>query len=126
MRRMTAELDGLRFDMAATFEAAAEIADSVADPMAIAREAALEGQMLRAGMPYNPRWVFTVRNIPQILHIGAKAAGEKITLSDMQNAVFNAGFVDAREIASAYLAMIVTPNSQRPPEASKKEQPPGE
>jgi hypothetical protein len=109
---MTAEFGGLRFELAANFGAARDIAKQVADPLAIAREAALEAMMAQVGQVYHPKFSFTVDNVPVILHIGAKAAGEKVTLAEVQDVVFNAGFLVGKAIASDYLALIVTPRSE--------------
>lgn len=112
MRSMTAELGGLRFELAANFGAARDIAKQVADPLAIAREAALEAMMAQVGQVYHPKFSFTVDNVPVILHIGAKAAGEKVTLAEVQDAVFEAGLLIGKAVASDYLALIVTPRSE--------------
>lgn len=112
MRSMTAEFGGLTLELAATFGAARDIAKQVADPLAIAREAALEAMI----PGYNPKFAFTVDNVPLIISIGAKAAGEKATLAQIQEAVFDAGFLAGKGIASDYLALIVTPRNQETPD----------
>lgn len=112
MRSMTAEFGGLRLELAATFGAARDIAKQVADPLAIAREAALEAMMAQVGQVYHPKFSFTVDNIPMLIHIGAKAAGEAVTIKDVQEAVFDAGLLVGKSIASDYLALIVTPRSE--------------
>lgn len=112
MRAMTAEFGGLRLELAATFGAARDIAKQVADPLAIAREAALEAMMAQVGQVYHPKFTFTVDNIPVLIHIGARAAGEKVTLAEIQDAVFEAGLLVGKSIASDYLALIVTPRSE--------------
>lgn len=121
MRSMVAEFGGLRLELAATFGAARDIAKHVADPLAIAREAALEAMITG----YNPKFGFTVENVPLIISIGAKAAGEKATLAEIQEAVFDAGFLVGKSIASDYLALIVTPRNQETPDnvAEGKDQP---
>jgi len=121
MRTMTAEFGGLRIDLAATFGAAREIARQVADPLAIAREAALEAMMGQVGQVYHPKFAFTVDNVPVIIHIGAKAAGEKVTLAEVQDAVFDAGLLVGKGVASDYLALIVTPRGQETIEGGDKE-----
>jgi len=125
MRSMTAEFGGLRLELAATFGAARDIAKQVADPLAIAREAALEAMMGQVGQVYHPKFSFTVENVPVIIHIGAKAAGEKATLAQIQEAVFEAGLLVGKSVASDYLALIVTPRNQETPDESGegKEQP---
>lgn len=114
MRELTIEHDGKTYTLAATFKASMEIADKIADPLTIAREAALEHAMLQARMPYRPSFEFTVRNVPQLLHIGMKAAGEKVTLEQVQEIVFDKGLVHARLWAADYLALIVEPKPTKP------------
>lgn len=122
MRSMTAEFGGLRLELAATFGAARDIAKLVADPLAIAREAALEAMMAQVGQVYHPKFSFTVDNIPMLIHIGARAAGENVTLKDVQEAVFDAGLLVGKSIASDYLALIVTPRSEETQPDEGKEQ----
>lgn len=112
MRSMTAEIGDLRLELAATFGAAREIAKRVSDPIGIAREAALEAMLADVGQVYHPKFSFTVENVPVLIHIGAKAAGETVTLAEIEEAVFAAGLLVGKAVASEYLALIVTPRSQ--------------
>lgn len=123
MRSMTAELAGRHIDLAATFGAAREMSQKVGDPIAIAREAQLEAAMGAAGMVYHPKWVFTVENVPAVLHIGAKAAGSKMTLAEMQDVVMEAGFLEAKAVALEYIALIITPKAQEQVESDKEAKP---
>lgn len=113
-RDLTIEHDGEEYILAATFKASIELADKVADPLEIAREAALEAAMLNARMPYRPKFQFTVRNVPVILHIGMKAAGSKLKLADVEELVFDKGLVHARLWAADYIALIVEPKPSIP------------
>lgn len=115
MRTHVCTLAGETLELTANFAASIEIAKQIADPLLIAREAALEAMMLAKSFPYNPRWAFTVENVPKLLHIGLKASGSKMTLERLQEIVFEAGFADARDEATEYLALIVGP---RPEEQS--------
>lgn len=114
MRTMTIEHNGETYTLAATFGASVEIADKVEDPLTIAREAALEAAMLQARMPYRPKFDFTVRNVPQILHIGLKAGGSDLTLAQVQEIVFDKGLVHSRLWAADYIALIVEPKPAKP------------
>ena len=114
MRTMTIETGGETYELAATFKASLEIADKVADPLTIAREAALEAAMLKVRIPYQPKFTFTVRNVPVILHAGLKAAGSELKLADIEELVFEAGFVTSRLWAADYLALIVEPKPHKP------------
>jgi hypothetical protein len=112
MRKLSASLGGHEFQLAATFGAASDMADQVGDPLAIAREAQLEAMLSETGQVYHPKWQFSIRNVPTILHIGMKAAGSDMSLSKVQDMVVENGFMEAKAIALDYIAMIVTPKSQ--------------
>jgi hypothetical protein len=114
MRTLTIEHDGEEHELAATFGASVELADRVGDPMFIAREAALEATMMQARIPYQPKFVFTVQNVPEILAIGLKAAGSKLKKREIEEMVFDAGFLHARKWAADYLALIVEPKPTVP------------
>lgn len=109
MRKMTAEICGEERDLVASFAASVEINEKVADPLLITREAAIESVMLAQGIAYSPKWRFTVKNVPQIVHIGLKAAGDKVKLPDVQEWCFEVGFPQAQAVASEYIAMISRP-----------------
>lgn len=112
MREITVDLGGEELTLAATFKASVEVSDRVGDPLIIAREAAIESMMAQSGMAYEPRWKFTVKNVPEIIWIGAKAAGDKRKIEDIQELVFAVGFLTAKDVASRYLAAIVSPTSE--------------
>jgi len=109
MREYTCTLAGEALELTANFKASMEIAKEVGDPLMIAREAALEAMMLAKSFPYNPRWSFTIENVPQLLHIGVKMSGSKITLEHIQELVFDEGFASSRDHAIEYLSLIVGP-----------------
>lgn len=114
MRKYECKMGGEELVLVANFAASLEIANKVADPLKIAREASLEQMMMEKGIPYNPKWGFTVENIPEILHIGLKAADSKLSLSRVQELVFEVGFAAARDHAMEYLALIVGPAPEEP------------
>lgn len=113
MRKMAAEIGGEDRDMVATFAASVEIAEKVADPLMMTREAAIESVMLAQNIPYTPKFRFTVENIPQIICIGLKAAGEKVKLSDVQEWCFDMGFPTSQVIASEFIALITRPAPEK-------------
>lgn len=118
MRKYTCTLGGKKLELVANFKASIEIAKEVGDPLMIAREAALEAMMISKSFPYNPRWSFSVESVPQILHIGLKAAGSKMTLEQLQDLVFEEGFAAARDHSIEYLSLIIGPSAEEPPENS--------
>lgn len=118
MRELELELGSEKIKVSATFKASMELAQKVGDPLYIAREATLESMMMEKGLPYTPKWMFTVDNIPTILHIGVQAAGSNKTLEQMQEMVFDAGFANARTAAIEYIGIIVGPTPEETVEGS--------
>lgn len=112
MRKIKATLGDHDIELAITFGAAAELHDKVGDPLAIAREAQVEAMLASTGQVYHPRWEFSIKNVPVIIHEGMKAAGSKLKLSEVQDIVSDAGFMEAKAIALDFIAAIVTPKSQ--------------
>lgn len=117
MREMTATLGGQQLVLAATFKASMEVANTVGDPLTIMREAALESMFLDQGIPYEPKWRFTVANVVQLIMIGLKAAGSTMKQDEVQDLIFEAGFLAGKEVAADYLARIAGP---QPEEVSDK------
>lgn len=118
--------DGSEHTMTATFAASMEIAEKVADPLYIAREAAVEAAI---GPGYQPKFRFTVQNVVTTIHIGIKAGGGNLSIKQVQELVFEMGLRESMELASRYVAMIITPKSERVQDAADdapKEAAPGE
>lgn len=125
-RELIADLAGRRFSLVATWRASEEIANRVADPIFIQREAALVQMNAEIGLPYQPRFSFSVSNVAEIIWIGAKAGGEKVGLEEVKDAVFEGGYEAATRIASEYLELILGPKPTVEVEASKETPAPGE
>jgi hypothetical protein len=111
-RRMTATLAGEEVTLAATFDAAGEIMEKVADPLAIARDAAAEQSFAAMGVVYDSRFKWNVKNIPQVIHIGMKAAGDKRDLKAVQQLVFDHGLIECQAVAIEFVLILVTPHSE--------------
>lgn len=112
MRSITLTFGEKEYKLSANFKASLEIANTVADPMKMSREAAVEAMMLDRGFTYEPKFYFTVENVAQILWIGAKTSDKRVTLEDIQEAVFEEGFFSARDKAVEYLGLIIGPRPE--------------
>ena len=112
MRDLTKELGGQELRLVATFGASMKLAEKVGDPLTIMREAALESMFIGMGIPYEPKWRFTVKNVPEIIHIGLEAAGSSMKLKEVQDLVFEAGFGPSRDFAVEYIALIAGPKPE--------------
>src|SRR5210317_350035 len=108
MREIHITLAGKPFTLRATFAASMEIAETVADPIFMIKEISQEASFAEAGLPYSPNFELNVYNIPQVLWIGAKAAGNKITLEEMNELVFETGFYECRGHAISYITKMVS------------------
>ena len=111
-RRMTVTLAGEEVTLAATFDASMEILEKVHDPLAIAKDAALEMQMAAMGHVYDARFKWTMRNVPLVIWAGMKAAGDKRPLGEVQELAFQHGMIESAAIAIEFVTMLVTPNSE--------------
>jgi len=109
MRKYSCTIADESVELVANFAASMEIAKQVGDPLMIAREAALDAMMMEKGFPHNPKWAFTIENVPLLLHIGIKAGDSKMALGRVQELVFEEGFAKSRDTAIEYLALIVGP-----------------
>jgi len=112
MREINTKIGGKRVKLVASWRASIDVAEQVADPLMIVREAMKEQAFAAKALTYKPAFVFTPENIVQILHIGAVAGGYEGDLDDMGELVFKHGFMEAELIAGEYLGIIVTPNSK--------------
>lgn len=111
-RRMTATLAGEEVTLAATFDAASEIKRKVHDPIAIARDAATEQSLASQGIVYDARFKWDVDNVPLVIHIGMKAAGDKRDLKAVQEMVFDHGLIESSGLAVQFVTILVTPHSE--------------
>lgn len=124
MREITINLGGQELRLVATFAASLKIAEKVGDPLTIMREASLEAMFLSLQIPYEPKWRFTVENVPMILWIGLNAAGSPLKLPEVQELVFEAGFGQSKSAAVEYLTIIAGPKPEETTETDGT--PPGE
>jgi hypothetical protein len=123
MRKLTETLAGRELTFAATFDASMEICDKIRDPMEIVQISATTQMMRAHQIDYTPEWAFDTVNIPIILHIGAKAAGEDISLKQMQELVFEHGFYNSMAVATDYVGIIIGPVAEDSGEDSGEKEP---
>ena len=125
MREMNTALGSKELRLVANFRASMQIAEQIADPL-IAKEVAIDAMMQQAGMPYKPRFSFDIKNLPKLLHIAARAGDEKLSLEDVQELVFEAGFFEAQTVAIQYMELIVGPGPAATPKTEGESDPSGE
>ena len=105
MRKLTFTApSGDDIELAATFDASMEIADKVADPMQIHRQAVASEAL---GPAYQPKFAFTVANVAAILHIGHKAAGGAMTRKQINDLTFEIGALNSQVIAAEYIKLFL-------------------
>lgn len=112
MESFDVTLGGLSLSLALHFGAAKDLSQKVGDILMITNEAMLETMLAKHKMVHSPKWVPTVENIPLIFWIGAKNCGSTVKISDVENAVFLHGFIEAKELALQYLACLATPTAR--------------
>jgi ABC-type hemin transport system ATPase subunit len=105
MRKLTFTApNGDDIELAATFAASVELAEKVADPMHMHRQAVASATL---GPSYQAKFAFTVSNVAKIMHIGAKHAGSKMTLSEMNDLAFEIGAFNAQALAEQYVLLFL-------------------
>ena len=109
MRDIVVKIGGADVSLRGTFGAAEEVMRHIGDPIALIKE-----NHLASAIPaYQPKLSLTVANIPVVLWIGAKSAGDKRSLDEWKAVVFDAGYIECMEPAMAYILHITTSQSQR-------------
>lgn len=107
-RDLTVLLGGESLELRASPDVVIEVQALVADPLFITRELFLDQHAMQARQyGHQPQFQFTVTNIPQLLHIGAVAAGSALSLSEVDELVFRAGYCEAKERAIEFLCDLV-------------------
>ncbi|TXH55059.1 MAG: hypothetical protein E6Q97_09635 [Desulfurellales bacterium] len=112
MRETEITLSGQSLRLVADFKASMEISSMVGDPLTIMREATLEAALIQEGIPYEPKWRFTLANVRDILWIGLKNADSKMSKSELEALIFDAGLLAAKEAAAEYLTLIFGPKPE--------------
>lgn len=108
-REITVYLGGESLTLAATPAAVSEVQRQIADPLMMTRALHLERSAIDARQfDHKPEFQFSTTTIPLILHIGAEHAASELTLDDVTNLTFAAGYAEARERAIEYLCALLT------------------
>jgi hypothetical protein len=120
MRTEVYQLNGKPFEVAAVFGAGSEIQAKLGlDPVQISREAMLEAHAAYEGREYIVKFNPTMADVALLLWIGQHHAGGGRTLKEVQELVFEHGFLDptgqmkgAKDLALSYVALFVLPKTQ--------------
>lgn len=118
MRLLHTKLGTEDITLAATFAASVEFSDRVADPIAVFRDFGNANIFAEQGIHYEPKFLFTVKNLPIMLHIGMKAHDPDVKLSTVQNMVFEQGFNAASSVVMEYLILLIGPQPEESDDAS--------
>ena len=110
-RSMNLMLGGKDYELVANWKASMAIAETVMDPLVMARDAALAVHFAEHNIPYEPKFEFTVGNTVQILHCALRANGFDLTLDDVGDAVVSDGITKHLGKADDYIALIVSNGS---------------
>lgn len=104
-RSVTVNLGGKPMTLKASFETGAEISARVEDLMFIQREAAIAGVLLERGIPYQPKWQFSLGAVVDILGIAMRHNGKEVTREEVGALCFEAGFDKAQGYATEFLQL---------------------
>lgn len=110
-REMTLMLGGKDYTLVANWRASMSIAETVMDPLVMARDAALAAHFAENNVPYTSRFEFTIENTVQILHCALRANGHDITLDQVGDAVVSDGITVHLGKADEFIALIVSNGS---------------
>lgn len=110
-REMTLMLGGKDYTLVANWRASMAIAETVMDPLVMARDAALAIHFAENNMPYTPRFEFTIENTVQILHCALRANGHDLTIDEVGDKVVSDGIAVHLAKADDYIALIVSNGS---------------
>ena len=110
-RSMTLMLGGKDYELVANWKASMSIAETVYDPLSMARDAALTAHFAEHNVPYEPKFEFTIENTVQILHCALRANGHKMTLDEVGDAVISDGITGHLGRADEFIALIVSNGS---------------
>lgn len=105
-RKVDVKFGGKVVSLKASFAAASDICDRVADLMFINREAGIAMMLMEKGIPYSPKWQFSVGSVLDILEIALAHSGVKAERSDIQEFAVGIGFNKAQDIATDYLQLF--------------------
>lgn len=125
MRTFPVELGELQLDLAVTFGVAADLAKNIGDPMAMARDGAAAIAAERIGIAYQAKFAWGVDNIPKAIWLGAKPNHPDLKLSAVQEACVDVGFMNAMQIADAFVAQFLVVSGKEKVE-TKDDPAPGE
>lgn len=104
-RSVTVNLGDKPMTLKASFETGAEISARVEDLMFIQREAAIAGTLLERGIPYQPKWQFSLDAVVDILEIAMRHNGKEVTREEVGALCFEAGFDKAQGYATEFLQL---------------------
>lgn len=105
MRSVTVEIDGQSIDMPVSYAAGTALAKAGFDPLAMAIKAS------------NGESSLDSLGVIEILYLGVKHAGEKLTREQVGNAVYEGGVGAFAGVATGYLAAFVTAGPEHPVKA---------
>jgi len=113
MRKYTLELGGREIVLGITWAAGQEIADKVADPLAIIADAQVRSLSMQAGLtPPKGGFQWTGKTVADVLFIGVKHSGEQDTISidEVRELVFDAGLDNSHAAALLYIGNMANPD----------------
>lgn len=122
-RSVKAKFGGKAVALRATFGAAKDISDEVCDLLTMQREQAAALIFMQRGMPYTPKFAFTVDHVVTILDIALRHADVGLGRDAVEAFVIDEGIDTAQDIATEYLRLYWKAGPEKEPE--KKEAEPG-
>ena len=108
MRSMMLKLGGKEYELVASWKASMAIEERILDPLEIARDAMLSAKFDEHNIPYEPKFVFSMKNTAMILYCALRSSGhDQFELDDVGEAMVQDGIVEHVANADQFLSLIV-------------------
>ncbi|MGB1215976.1 MAG: hypothetical protein ACPG4X_21595 [Pikeienuella sp.] len=105
-RTIKVKLGGKERTLKASFAAAEAICENVADLMLMNRESMAYAMFIAKGLPYTPKWAFSVKSIVSVIAIGSEHSGHDIDSDVIEADVIGMGVDKAQDVATSYLQLF--------------------
>lgn len=124
-RTVSAKIGGKSVKLKATFEAGQEICEDICDLLIMQREQATALLFMQRGMPYTPKFAFTIKHVVDILAIAVKHSDTKLTREDVEAFTIDEGIDKAQAVATQYLQLFFAEPETKPEPDEKAKSEPG-
>lgn len=124
-RTVSAKIGGKSVKLKATFEAGQDICNDICDLLIMQREQATSLLFMQRGMPYTPKFAFTISHVVDILAIAVKHSDTGLGRKDIEAFTLEVGIDKAQDVATQYLKLFFAEPETKPEANDKAKSEPG-